>query len=130
MRGKDGRPGRTVCVARWDGEILYYNPGNGGGSTKNGRDGKHQAADSKRRNAAGAGVSGGDTGIHGAEGVVGNTVQVSMSRVLIDGDADFDKLINQIRDLRMAVELVNGYEGKWSYVDPFDRGKDKEEKDA
>lgn len=66
----------------------------------------------------------------GAEGVVGNAVQVSMSRVLIDGDADFDKLINQICDLRMAVELVNGYEGKWQYADPFDRGKDKEEKDA
>lgn len=27
MREINPRPGACVCVARWDGEIIYYNPG-------------------------------------------------------------------------------------------------------
>lgn len=61
-----------------------------------------------------------------AEGTVGGTVRMSMSTALIDGRADLDTLIDKLYDLRSAIEYINGYDGKWSYVDPFDKGEETE----
>lgn len=56
-----------------------------------------------------------------AEGTVGGTVRVYMDCRMIDGRADLDKLIDRLYELRSAIEYINGYDGKWSYVDPFDK---------
>lgn len=61
-----------------------------------------------------------------AEGTVGGTVRVYMDCKLIDGRADLDTLINRMYVLRSAIEYINGYDGKWSYGDPFDKGEETE----